>query len=118
MTAMNDSTGGNRGRRPAAALAAAAAIAVLTTACSVQTTTSISYPVGPAGSAAYRQLTVFVQCVRNHGAPGFPDPIPGGSIAVQVTSKGTVSGDPPVAACQYLLPHDGQKRETTNVGIG
>jgi hypothetical protein len=118
MTATSDRTGGNRGPRRAAALAVAAAVAVLTTACSVQTTTSISYPVGPAGSVTYRQVTAFAQCVRNHGAPGMPDPVPGGSIAVQVTPQGTVSGDPAVAACQHLLPHDGQKRTNTNVVIG
>jgi hypothetical protein len=115
---MNDKTAGNRGPRRAGALAVAAAVAVLATACSTQTSTS--YAAGPAGSAAYRQVIAFVQCMRSHGAPNLPDPPPGGGITLPAPQNGTggQSGDFPaqaVAACKHLLPRG---REITNVVIG
>jgi len=62
-------------------VAVAVATAVLATACSAQTSTSCS--AGPAGSATYRQVTAFVQCMRRHGVPNVPDPPPGGGIVLQ-----------------------------------
>lgn len=115
---MNDKAGGHRAPRRAGALAAAAAVAVLTAACSAQTSTS--YPAGPAGSTTYRQDIAFVQCMRSHRQWNSPDPPPGGAIILQVPKNGArgKSGGPfsqAVDACKHLLPRG---REITNIQIG
>lgn len=52
--------------------------AVLPAACSAPGTASSS---GAARSAAYQALA-FAQCMRSHGAPGFPGPGPGGGFTL------------------------------------
>lgn len=106
---MNSKTGGHRGLRAATALTAAAAVTVLATACG-----SGSAPSAASTAAAYTQQT-FAQCMRGHGAPGFPDPTASGSYTL--TASGSLKGaggssvDIGSAAvraayndCQYLVP--------------
>jgi hypothetical protein len=111
--AMNGRTTGNwNSRRVGVLVVVAAVVAVLAAAFRVQTYTSYSTDSGSAGSAAYRQEIIFVQCMRGHGAPNFPVPPPGGSVAVQMSP-----GDPTtraVDACKQLLPRG---METKDVRI-
>jgi hypothetical protein len=112
-TAMNGRTTGNwNPRRVGILVVVAAVVAVMAAAFRVQTYTSYSTGSASAGSAAYRQEIIFVECMRSHGAPNFPVPPPGGSVAVQMSP-----GDPAtraVDACKQLLPHG---RETEDVRI-
>jgi hypothetical protein len=116
---MNDKTAGNRGSRLAIALVVVAVVAVLAAAFRVHTQNSFSIGSGPAGSAADLQELAFVRCMRSHGAPGLPDPPPGGSISVQLTQNGAGGkSSGPVSqafdACRQLAP---RIRETTNIQI-
>jgi subtilase family serine protease len=98
---MNGNTSGSRGPRRAGALAALAAVTVLT-ACGGSPSSSAGS--APAGSAAYRADLAFAQCMRSHGAPDFPDPVPGGSFTVNVPSAGPAGAKAaPYDACKHLL---------------
>ena len=115
--AMNNKTGGNRGRgvrepwlprQPSPCWPRRAA-------CRRLPRTS-----GPAGSVTYAQELAFVQCMRSHGVPNFPDPPPGSSITLQVPQNGAGGkpSDPATQAldaCKHLLPRG---RETTKIQIG
>jgi hypothetical protein len=98
---MNDGSGGAFGWswRAGALAIAVAAIAVLIAACGG----SGGSPPTSAQSKNYQKALAFVQCMRTHGAPNFPDP----------TSQGIVSDaqakiTPQILAtyrqCQTLLP--------------
>jgi subtilase family serine protease len=98
---MNDKSGGNQIRPRAGVLTVVAAAAVLT-ACSG----SPSSPVrsGPTASATYRADLGFAQCMRSHGAPNFPEPVPGESYSVTVPSTGPAGAKAgPYNACKQLL---------------
>ncbi len=102
---MNHKTGGSRGAWRAAALAVVAAVAVLATGCGVHIHFRFSARSAPAGSVTYRADLAFVQCMHSHGAPNFPDPVPGGTFTVKIPSTGpagTKAG--PYDACKHLLP--------------
>ena len=111
---MNDKTAGIRWLRPGVVLAVLAAAAGMALGSSVRSYTS--YPEGPAGSATYRQVTAFAQCMRGHGAPDFQAPPPGGSFSVTGTA-GNSDAHPAQAvdSCKHLLPRG---RETTKIVIG
>ena len=102
---MNHKTGGSRGPRRAAALAVAAAVAMLATACGlVHIHVGSSAASAPAGPTTYRADLAFAQCMRSHGAPNFPDPVPGGTFTVNVPATGpTGSKAGPYDACRHLL---------------
>jgi hypothetical protein len=117
--AMNGKIADNRGPRLAITLVVVAVMAVLAATFRVHMQTSFATGFGPAGSTSYRQEIAFVRCMRSHGAPGLPDPPPGGSINMQLTQNGAgaKSSDPvPQAfnACRQLAPRG---RETTNIQI-
>jgi hypothetical protein len=102
---MNEKICGTRGTRSAVALAVLAAAALLTTACSSPSTGGGT--ASTAEAAAYRANIAFAQCVRTHGEPNFPDPVPGSSYqiaalpvgAARDTMRGKILID-----CQHLLP--------------
>jgi hypothetical protein len=106
---MNDTTGGHRSPRRAAALAAAAAaaIAVLATACGASAPSAASPP-------TYAQEISLVGCMRSHGVPNFPDPTASGGYTLQAdgTLEGAggsvdIDGSQAQAAygdCRHLLP--------------
>jgi hypothetical protein len=109
---MNDTTGGDRSPRRAAALtaaAAAAAIAVLATACGASAPSSASPP-------TYAQEISLVGCMRSHGVPNFPDPSASGGYSLQADGSlegadGSVDIDGSQAQaaygdCRHLLPGD------------
>jgi hypothetical protein len=110
--AMNDTTGGDRNPRRAAALsaataAAAAAIAVLATACGASAPSAASPP-------TYAQEISLVGCMRSHGVPNFPDPSASGGYSLNAdgTLEGAggsvdIDGSQAQAAygdCRHLLP--------------
>jgi hypothetical protein len=108
---MNGKTAGNRGRWLAGALAVVAVVAVLAATFRVHVQTYTSYPAGSAGSATYRQENAFVQCLRSHGMPGLPVPLPtGGTLTLPESGKPSDA----IRACQRLAPRG---REMTNVRI-
>jgi hypothetical protein len=117
---MNGKTGGNLVQRRAGALAVMAALAGLATACGSTAPPSDSsaasvdgYVFG--GSVTVAQELALVQCMRSHGAPGFPDPNSSGSFTLTTTPngpKGAVDIDSSrIAAgygtCRHLLPGGG-----------
>jgi hypothetical protein len=111
-------------------LVSAASVAVLTAACSSASTTStnagtISTAGTPAtssasassgtastavGSTTYQKSVAYAACVRQHGVPNFPDPLPNGGfeISSDVTGGGNGQVSPQYAAavnaCSALLP--------------
>jgi hypothetical protein len=107
---MNGKVGGARGLRRGVALGAAAAVAVLATACGSSGSGgggSSSAGSGSVDSAAYRQDVAFVQCLRSHGEPNFPDPRPGHLVTVEESGSGGNPGSPmtqAVDACRQLAP--------------
>jgi subtilase family serine protease len=103
---MNHKTGGSRAAWRAAALAVVAAIAVLATGCGVvHVHFRFSAQSVPSESVTYRAGLAFVQCMRSHDAPNFPDPVPGGTFTVRIPSTGpTGTKAGPYDACKHLLP--------------
>lgn len=114
-------------------LVGAASVAVLTAACSsVSTTSTTSTSAGTTstagtsatsststssgtsstavGSTTYQKSVAYAACMRQHGVPNFPDPLPNGGfeISTDVTggSNGQVSPQYAAAvnACSSLLP--------------
>jgi subtilase family serine protease len=99
---MNHKIGGNRGPRRAGALAVVAALAVLT-ACGGSPSSSASS--ASTESVTYRADLAFAQCMRSHGAPSFPGPVPEESFTVNVPSAGPAGAKAgPYDACKHLLP--------------
>jgi len=98
-----DAAGVRAGRRPplaaqAAAMAAAAIGAVLLTAAcggsgSPRTT----------GSSDYQKDLAFAHCMRAHGVPGWPDPLPDGGFPRGNGGNSPQAGSA-IRTCQYLLP--------------
>jgi hypothetical protein len=115
---------------PVGLLVSAASVAVLAVACSSAPTTSTtagtistagasatSSPSASsgtsstaAGSSTYQKAVAYAACMRQHGVPNFPDPLPNGGfeISSDVTggSNGQVSPQYAAAvnACASLLP--------------
>jgi hypothetical protein len=57
------------------------------------------------GSSVHQKLLAFAHCMRSHGVPDWPDPVPGGGFPR--TGAGGNSGpqaDSAMNACQHLLP--------------
>jgi subtilase family serine protease len=98
---MNGKTGGNQSPGHAALLAVTAAVAMLA-ACGGSPSSSGGS--ASTGSATYRADLAYAQCMRTHGAPGFPDPSPSGGFSI----SGQPHGNSPAAraneACEHLLP--------------
>jgi hypothetical protein len=89
--AMNNKTGGNRGRRCAGALAVAAAVAVLVAGCGVHVSFGGGGRASSSASApSYAQELSLAQCMRSHGEPNFPDPNTSGGYSL--TSTGSIEG--------------------------
>ena len=111
-------------------LVSAASVAVLAAACSSASTTSTiagtistagtSATSSPstssgtsstaAGSSTYQNAVAYAACMRQHGVPNFPDPLPNGGfeISSDVTGGGNGQVSPQYAAavnaCASLLP--------------
>jgi hypothetical protein len=111
-------------------LVSAASIAVLAAACSnASTTATIAGTVSTAGTSAipssstssatsstaagsstYQKAVAYAACMRQHGVPNFPDPLPNGGfeISSDVTGGGNGQVSPQYAAavnaCASLLP--------------
>jgi hypothetical protein len=110
---MNDRAGANRAPQRAGALAIAAAVAVLAAACSSGTPSSSS-STSPE-SATYRAELAFVQCMRAHGAPSFPDPSPGQGITIHESANATGPKAQAYNACKYLLPRGSTTTPTGHI---
>lgn len=129
---MNRHTGGfHRILSPRAGLlVSAAGVALLTAACSSASTsstntgttstagtTATSSPSASsgtsstsAGSSTYQKAVAYAACMRQHGVPNFPDPLPNGGFGLNSSVTGGVGGDfspqylAAVKACISLLP--------------
>jgi subtilase family serine protease len=97
---MNDKTAGSQLRRRAGVLAVVSAVTALT-ACSGSPSVHVR---ASTRSATYRADLAFAQCMRSHGAPDFPEPVPGESYSVNVPSTGPAGAKAgPYNACKQLL---------------
>jgi hypothetical protein len=110
-------------------LVSAASVAVLAAACSASTTSTIAGTTSTAGTSAtsssstssgtsstavgsstYQKSVAYAACMRQHGVPNFPDPLPNGGfeISSDVTGGGNGQVSPQYAAavnaCASLLP--------------
>jgi hypothetical protein len=54
---------------------------------------------GASGSSDYQKGLAFAHCMRTHGVPNFPDPLPQGGFPQNSLQPG-----PAMHACQHLLP--------------
>jgi hypothetical protein len=79
-------------------IVAATAIAVLLTGCG-----SSSSPPSSAQSKNYQKALAFVQCMRTHGQPTFPDPTSQGIVS-DIQAKITPGILKSYQQCQTLLP--------------
>lgn len=107
---MNSHTGGRRGIRRMLSprmglLLAAVGVALLTAACSASAnpagarTSPTSAPstgsgtsTAPAGSSKYQKGVAYAQCMREHGVPNFPDPLPKGGFLLSPSITGGIGG--------------------------
>lgn len=55
------------------------------------------------GSSGYQKDLAFAHCMRAHGVPDFPDPLPQGGFPRAGPGNSLQSG-PAMTACQHLLP--------------
>ena len=85
------------GKRVTVTAAAACLIAVLADACG-------GGPAAPATSRKYQQALAFVQCMRTHGEPSFPDPASNGTVTDSQAKLGSPQLREAVSACHRLLP--------------
>jgi len=108
---MNSHIGGLRRRRqicgpPIGRLATVAGIALLTAACGGGSASSPGSATSPgsrassdpgtsasaAGSATYNKAVAYAQCMRAHGVPNFPDPLPNGGFGLSPAVTGGTDG--------------------------
>jgi hypothetical protein len=111
---MNRRTGGFRRilSPRAALLVSAAGVALLTAACSSASANSTDAGTSPrsitsaasspsassgtlsisAGSGAYQKAVAYAACMRQHGVPNFPDPLPNGGFDLNPSITGGVHG--------------------------
>jgi hypothetical protein len=111
-------------------LVGAASVAVLTAACSSASTTSTtagttntagtSAASSPspgsgtsstaAGSSTYQKAVAYAACMRQHGVPNFPDPLPNGGFGLNPSITGGTNGQvspqyqAATTACASLTP--------------
>ncbi len=98
---MNHKPGGDRNLQRDAVLIVVAAVAVLA-ACGGSP--SVHVRSASTRSASYWADRAFAQCMRSHGAPDFPEPVPGESFSVNVPSTGPTGAKArPYDACKHLL---------------
>jgi hypothetical protein len=108
---MNDDRDARRGFRRAQSprmglLVIVAGVALLTAGCSggaadspgLGTPASSSASSGPGtaaatgGSSAYKKAVAYAQCMRQHGVPNFPDPLPNGGFGLSPDVTGGTNG--------------------------
>jgi hypothetical protein len=89
---------GRSGPRRTIALTVLAATGMLVAACGGNN------PSGGAGSAQYRKALAFTQCMRSHGALGFPDPTSQGTITITQALLNNPLIKSAGSSCQNLLP--------------
>jgi hypothetical protein len=77
-------------------LAVVAPVAVLATACGI---VHVHFGSGSTGSVTIQPNAAFVQCVRSHGVPSFPDSTK--SVTVQLTGNGPIARA--YEDCKHLL---------------
>ena len=53
--------------------------------------------------AVHQELVAFARCMRSHGVPDFPDPLPDGGLPRTGAGNSLQSGSA-LHACQHLLP--------------
>jgi hypothetical protein len=111
-------TGGQRAwlRRAVPPAALAATVTVALAACAGGSSgpgvasgglaASAATPSGSASSSAYDQALAYARCIRSHGEPDYPDPIPSGQ---QPPGGGLDTSSPQFRAaqdaCRSLAPH-------------
>jgi hypothetical protein len=105
---MSDNARGNRtrrrrpGRARACILAATSAgIAVLATACGSGGSPAGGYSAG--GQTPYQQALAYVQCMRAHGEPDFPNPTSQGSITFGPVNNQSAAYISANKSCQHLF---------------
>ncbi len=94
---MNDGTGRTGPRRAGALVAALAGIALLLTACGNGSPAAT-------GSQNYQKAVAFAQCMRSHGALGFPDPSSLGTFDIQQIDVNSPLITAAFKPCQKLFP--------------
>jgi hypothetical protein len=97
---------GRPGSRPAGVLAGVLAGTVLLAAAC-----GSSSPAAVAGPANYQKAVAYVQCMRTHGVPDYPDPNNNGVFISTKENRGDFGGPRAASAnqaCQHLLPNGGQ----------
>ena len=71
-----------------------------------QTSTSTSLLIAPAATGvAQSEVLAFVSCIRSHGVPGFPDPLPNGGFArsaLQAVDQSSLQFKGALQACRAL----------------
>jgi hypothetical protein len=92
---INDS---NPGRGRCVAAAAAVGVALLAAGCGGSSSTPRA-----TGSSDHQKLVAFAKCMRSHGVPDWPDPLPGGGFPRE-SGGNSPQSDPAMKACQHLLP--------------
>jgi hypothetical protein len=53
--------------------------------------------------AVHQELVAFAHCMRSHGVPDFPDPLPGGGFP-RGSEGNSTQADSAMRTCQHLLP--------------
>jgi hypothetical protein len=56
------------------------------------------------GSSGYQQDLAFAHCMRAHGVPGWPDPLPDGGFPRGNGGNSGPQADLAMTACRHLLP--------------
>lgn len=56
------------------------------------------------GSSGYQQDVAFAHCMRSHGVPDWPDPLPQGGFPRTGAGRGSPQSGSAQKACQHLLP--------------
>ena len=56
------------------------------------------------GPSDYQQEEAFAHCMRSHGVPGWPDPLPQGGFPRTGTDQSSPQFRSAFKACQHLLP--------------
>jgi hypothetical protein len=56
------------------------------------------------GSSGYQKDVAFAHCMRSHGVPDWPDPLPGGGFPRTGAGGNSPLADSAINACQHLLP--------------
>jgi hypothetical protein len=59
---------------------------------------------GASGSSGHQSDVAFAHCMRSHGVPGWPDPLPGGGFPRTGSGNSGPQAKSAMKTCQHLLP--------------